>query len=141
MRIRILMAGNSEAYMAADAEMLKENGFLVYTCNEDTIDRMVDEVHPDVVFVNPKDPTDLHSMNAYQHFLDQVAYASYPVMYTLSDDDVYIVNRKRTASKHKRTVITDNIIDGIKTALLSNLKSKRIPVSNAVPFPSYASRA
>src|SRR5438128_2089064 len=126
MRIRILIVGNK----SADAEMLRDRGFAIYTCNENTLYHILPEVKPDVIFINSDDPQDFSSTKLYNQMLDNVQYASYPVMYTLAEDDVYLVNKKRTASKDKRTVITDNIIDGIKMALLptSPRKTRNIDV-------------
>jgi len=140
MRIRILIVGNK----SADAEMLKDRGFAIYTCNENTLYNMLGEIKPDVVFINSDDPQDFSSTKLYNQILDNVQYASYPIMYTLAEDDVYLVNKKRTASKDKRTVITDNIIDGIKMALLpaSARKSKKIDIiSRNITLPFYANRA
>lgn len=143
MRIRILMVGNNAEYLTPDAEMLKDRGFAVYTCDETCVNEMIDEVKPAVVFINPDNPG-LVSTKVYHELLDNIHYASLPVIYTLSEDDVYLVNRKRTASRDKRNVICDNIVDSIKTALLSNTtfsKRKRVKLHGNYPFPFYASRA
>lgn len=141
MRIRILIVGNR----SADAEMLKDRGFAIYTCNENTLYSMLSEVRPVVIFINSDNPQDSSSTRLYNQMLDNVQYASYPIMYTLAEDDVYLVNKKRTASKDKRTVITDNIIDGIKMALQSTTtyaKTRKMEVlsKNLTP-PFYANRA
>lgn len=140
MRIRILIVGGK----SADAEMLRDRGFAIYTCNENTLDGMVNEVKPDVIFINPDNPQDSGYTRLYNEVLDNVHYASYPIMYTLAEDDVYLVNKKRTASKDKRTVITDNIVDGIKMALLptSPRKARNIEIiSKNITLPFYANRA
>ena len=54
------------------------------------------------------------------------------------------MNRKRTASRDKRNLIADNIIDGIKSAILSDGSyndRKRVKISRNIQFPSYAFRA
>lgn len=117
MRLKVLMVGNSEG-ANADAEMLRDRGFLVYTCSETTVNEMVEEVHPAVIFLNPEDSNNSKSIDVYNALLGNIFYTNYPVIYTMSEDDVYIVNRKRTSSKDKRTVISDNIVDSIKVALL-----------------------
>jgi hypothetical protein len=142
MRIKILMVGNSlETH--SDAEMLKERGFLVYTCNGYNMNEMVDEVKPSVVFINPLGSDTAKNNNLYNDFLDNIKFMVYPVVYTLSEDDVYIINRKRTTSKDKRTIIGDNIIDSIKTALLGAeiAMPKPTGASKNVPVTYYANRA
>ena len=143
MRIRVLMTGDEPKHLRAEAEMLKDRGFLVYTCDERNIDEAIPEIKPDVVFVNPHNPG-LHSTKVYHELLDNIKYASIPVIYTLSEDDVYLVNRNRTASRDKRNLIADNIIDGIKSAILSDGSyndRKRVKISRNIQFPSYAFRA
>jgi hypothetical protein len=143
MDIRILMTCDTNT--SADAEMLKDKGFQVYTCEQSILSEMIDEIHPDVIFINPEHKDVMSTTaynNLYNNLLDNVHFASYPVIYTLSEDDVYIVNRKRTASKDKRTVIADNVIDGIKTALINNTPQRRINIrSTKVPSTYYANRA
>jgi hypothetical protein len=60
------------------------------------------------------------------------------------EDDVYLVDRKRTASKASRNAIADNIIDAIRLAL-SNPKPKHQPAyihSNKIHIGgNYAARA
>lgn len=143
MRIRILMVGNDPQYLAPDAEMLKERGFGVYTCNDNCVSEMIEEVKPAVVFINPDNPG-LSSTKVYHDLLDNIQYASLPVIYTLSEDDVYLVNRKRTASRDKRNMICDNVIDSIKTALLADTnfnRRKRVKLNGNYHTPFYASRA
>ncbi len=137
MRIKILMACADNT----DAEMLKEHGFLVYTCDEYTLKEMVDEIKPALVFINKPGN---EANDIYNKFLNDLRFLSYPVIYTLAEDDVYIVNRKRTAAKKKRTVISDNIIDGIKTALLdfdTVTTPDMRPHSKNIPVSYYAHRA
>lgn len=137
------MTGDNPENMKAEADMLKSRGFLVYTCSEENVDDAIPEVKPDVVFVNPHDPG-LHSTQVYHELLDNVKFASIPVIYTLSEDDVYLVNRKRTISRNKRNIITDNIIDGIKCALLPediSTNHKKVRAGKTIPLPYYAFRA
>jgi len=137
------MVGNNAEYLAPDAEMLKERGFAVYTCSDDIVSEMIDEVKPAVVFINPDNPG-LSSTKVYHELLDNIHFASLPVIYTLSEDDVYLVNRRRTASRDKRNMICDNVIDSIKTALLADTdfkKRKRVKLNTDFHTPFYASRA
>lgn len=143
MRIRILMTGGNTEYLATEAQVLKDRGFLVYTCDERNMDEAIPEIRPDVVFINPEDPG-MHSTKVYHELLDNIKYASVPVIYTLSEDDVYLVNRKRTASRDRRNIIADNVIDSIKYALLTDgsyNSSKRVKIGRNIQFPTYAFRA
>lgn len=123
MNIRILMVGNDAEHLFPEAVMLKERGLQVYTSSELNIDEMVDEVKPDVVYFNPDEPG-TNSTKVYHHMLDSVQYSSIPVIYSLLEDDTYLVNRKRTISRDKRNIIADNIVDGIRMALSDKLPAK-----------------
>lgn len=142
MSIRILMVGNDAQHLLPEAEMLKQRGLQVYTSTEGTVDEMVEEIKPDIVYFNPDAPG-VSSTKVYHHMLDNIHFARIPVIYTLLEDDTYLVNRKRTMSKDKRSLITDNIVDGIKAALsddVSGRKSKRINFK-PVYTPFYATGA
>ncbi len=143
MNVRILMVGNNEDHLLPEAEMLKQRGLQVYTSSEDCIADMIDEIKPDVVYFNPEEPG-VHSTHVYHDLLNDMKHVSVPVIYTLVEDDTYIVNRKRTSSRDKRSVITDNIVDGIKAALLTTGYRKRRNTINITPvnyFPYYATGA
>lgn len=116
MRLKVLLTGKDRNCHTPDAEMLTERGLLVYRCEEKSVDQMIDEVQPDVVIINPLDDSE-SSTSLYNRLLSSIKYARLPLIYTLSEDDVYLVNRKRTALKGLRNFIVDNLIDGIKTAL------------------------
>ena len=121
MRLKVLLTGQDKFNHEPDVEMLRDRGFLVYRCEENAVNDMIEEVHPDVLIINPID-AEQSSTSLYHRLLDSLKYAKLPLIYTLSEDDVYLVNRKRTASKNSRNFIADNIIDGIKTALGGNRK-------------------
>lgn len=117
MALRVLMIGNDYDYLRIDSEMLRQRGFRVYLCiNDEVVDDMVGEVKPDVVFINSKVPG-TESTDIYNKLTDNVLYASLPVIFTLFEDDVYLVNRKRTAIREQRYTMSDNVIDAIKMAL------------------------
>lgn len=125
MRLKILLTGKDEKQQQPDAELLSQRGFLVYRCTESMVNDMIDEIHPDVVIVNPVEKDDTTSSSLYERLLNNIKYARLPLIYTLSEDDVYLVNRKRTAVRGMRNFISDNIIDGIKTALGFNKDNLR----------------
>lgn len=118
MRLKVLLTGHDKFNHEPDAELLREKGFLVYRCEETTVNDMIDEVKPDVLIINPTDEQPSDS-SLYQRILRSIKYARLPLIYTLSEDDVYLVNRKRN-TREKGNFIVDNIIDGIRTALDGN---------------------
>ncbi len=117
MSIKILLISDDEKAMQADRLYLKDRGLHVHTClYTNIINDLVNEVKPDVIFINPTLP-DNQSTEVYHSFLNDIRHLDVPIIYTLSEDDVYLVNRKRTATKSKRNIIADNMIDAIKLAL------------------------
>lgn len=125
MRLKVLLTGKDELQQQPDAELLSQRGFLVYRCGENMVNDMIDEIHPDVVIVNPIEEDNTTSSSLYEKLLNNIKYARLPLIYTLSEDDVYLVNRRRTAARGKRNFIADNIIDGIKSALGFNKDNLR----------------
>lgn len=118
MRLKVLLTGKDKFNQEIDAELLRERGFLVYRCDEHVINDMIEELHPDVLIINPTEEQP-SANNLYRRLLKSIKYAALPVIYTLSEDDTYIVNCKRNI-RNKTSYIVDNIIDGIKTALNTN---------------------
>ena len=116
MSLKILLVGDNEAYLHADKLYLRDRGLHVHTCEHaGIISELIDEIKPDVIFIDPHAPTE-STTGIFHSFLDNRQYMHIPVIYTLAEDDVYLVNRKRTA-KGKRNIIADNMIDAIKIAL------------------------
>ncbi len=117
MRIKVLLVGDDPASLMAEGQLLRERGLLVFTTfNPDNIGDLIDEVKPDVVFFSS------HSMknqvtDAYNRFLTDVFHMQLPVIFTLADDDLYLVTKRRTMLREKRTCVAESIIDGIKMAL------------------------
>lgn len=118
MRLKVLLTGKDRFSHEPDAEILRERGFLVYRCDEHVVNDMIEEVHPDVVIINPTDEQQ-PATGLYQKLLKSIKYATLPLIYTLAEDDTYIVNGRRN-SRNKRSYIVDNMIDGIKAALGNN---------------------
>ncbi|MEZ5016541.1 MAG: hypothetical protein R2800_05770 [Flavipsychrobacter sp.] len=143
MNFRILMLGGDSEAMIPDAEYLRNRGFRVYTCANELADEMISEIVPDVVFVNPNNPG-LSSTKLYHELLDNVKFSSIPLIYTLAEDEVYLVNTKRTAPKSKRNFTADNIIDGIRLAITKPKKNKaktKVPSLIEMQLPYYAHTA
>lgn len=128
MRIKILLVGDDPIMLMTDGLLLRERGLMVYTAfNLENIAETINEVKPDLVFFNP------HKSNnemtaAYNEMVGSIYFTHLPVIFTLSEDDVYLVTRKRTTIKTKRNIIADNIIDAVKMALHNNnTNQKSIP--------------
>jgi len=140
MALRILMTGSDSKLLRADAAKLRQQGFSIFLCNKDSLmGAMIDEVEPDVIFIDSRD-SDARSTNLYHWLLDHITFASIPIIYTLAVNDVYLINRKRTAIKELRYTTSDNILDAIELALAPCLPSKkRIPIGK--PDGSDATRA
>ena len=117
------MVSNQGKQPVSDAEMLRERGFMVYTCNNALVSEMVNEVKPDIVFFNPEEP-DPDCTKQYHNLLKDTDAADIPVIYTLLEDDIYLINLKRN-KRNKKNLIADNIIDGIKTSLMYNVMPKK----------------
>ncbi|MBL7718230.1 MAG: hypothetical protein JNL72_05280 [Flavipsychrobacter sp.] len=117
MSLKILLIGDEERAMQVDKTYLVDRGLHVHTClYTDIINDLVAETKPDVIFINPTRPGSI-TMDVYQHFINDINLLSMPIIYTMAEDDVYLVNRRRTVAKPKRNLITDNMIDAIKLAL------------------------
>lgn len=125
MRFKVLMVVDDIQHAAADIELLREKGFLVYTTTSIIVDEMIEEVKPDLVFINPTDQ-DSSATNLYNRMIDNLKFATLPVLYTLSEDDLYLISKKRTSTKESKNYVSDNIIDGIKVSLLSNKELESI---------------
>lgn len=144
MRIKILLIGEDPLSLLTDAQLLKERGILVYTAFYlENLQDLVQEIKPDLVFFNPHKPSG-EITNVYNDFVNSIYFTHIPVVYTLSEDDVYLVTRKRTTSKDKRTIISDNIVDAVKMALRNNktVQKKTIPMPQAtIAVPIINARA
>jgi hypothetical protein len=133
MRIKILMLGDEPVSQMVDAQILRERGMLVYTAfNPDNIGETINEIKPDIVFFNPRTQNGLIT-DVYNNMVNGIYFTNIPVIYTLSEDDVYLVTRKRTETKAKRSIIADNMIEAIKMAMGTNKtfekKIHKIPAS------------
>ena len=136
MSLKILLISDDERAMQADKTYLKDRGLYVHTClYTNIINDLVCEVKPDVIFINPTLP-DNQSTDIYHSFLNDIRHLDIPIIYTMSEDDVYLINRKRTATKAKRNIIADNMIDAIKLALIRpDATPLTLPVSRKYHMP------
>jgi response regulator RpfG family c-di-GMP phosphodiesterase len=127
MRIKILLLGDNPASLVADAQLLRERGMIVFSAfNLENIVELIAEIKPNLLFF------DAHRSNpriteAYNNLANGMYFSGIPVIFTLSEDDVYLVTRKRTEAKNKRTLIADNMIDAIKLALQPTKNTPKKP--------------
>jgi response regulator RpfG family c-di-GMP phosphodiesterase len=110
MRIKVVMFGSDPVSLMADAQLLRERGLLVISAfNMQTVNELVNEVKPDVVFFDPSEPNNLVT-DAYNAFKQ---HSHIPVIFTLAEDDMYLVTRPR----NERALVADNIVDAVHMAL------------------------
>lgn len=115
MRLKILMVVDKGDKIHPDAEMLKERGMLVYTCSDAIAEDMVEELVPDVVLINPEVPN-AGITKAYHKLLRNKFHLRMPVIYTLAEDEQYLINIRSRANKIVK-LVADNIVDGIRKSL------------------------
>ncbi len=126
MRLRMLMIGNDEAYLATDRDFLKEKGIHVYSSLATKhLNELISEINPDIIFLNYRQPG-TQEMELYHNVLDNLRIIRTPVIFTLSEDAAYLVSRDRTASHNHRNHISDNIGDAVKQAFSDAGTSRKI---------------
>lgn len=113
------MVTNGESESCPDAEVLKERGMLVYTCNDAIAEDMVAELSPDVVLVNP----DVPSAGITKAYHKLLRHFKIPVVYTLAEDEQYLVNMRNKANKLVK-LVTDNIVDSIRNSISMPVANK-----------------
>lgn len=130
MRLKILLLGDDPVAMVADAQLLRERNMLVFTAfNLQNLNEIIAEVRPDVIFFDAH-RSNAEITNAYNELVNGIYFTNIPVVFTLAEDDVYLVTRKRTEAKDKRCFIADNMTDAVKIALSSSTSHQR-PVKRA----------
>jgi len=116
MRIKVLMVGDDPVFSIADARILKNKNVLVYnTYNVDNLDALVDEIRPNIIFINASCPDNY--INTYKGVINDDRYVKVPVIYTLAEDNVYLVNKPISSSKERRKIIAESVVDAVKISL------------------------
>jgi len=119
MRLKVLMLGDDPVSLVADGQMLQERGVMVVSAfNLPNITETINEVKPDLVFFNPRHANNLIN-ECYNSLVNDPSFSNLPIVFTLSEDDVYLVTRKRTTSREKKNLMADSMIDALKMALRS----------------------
>lgn len=103
----------------ADIRLLKDNHFLVYTLyNTGNVDDTIKELQPNIILINGLSKH--HLTEAYTAILSNESCLDIPVVYTLDEDDVYLVSTNRLFNTKK--MVTDNLVQAIKIAVCNNKK-------------------
>lgn len=117
MSLRILMVGDDAAHLQHEKELLRKKDWYVYTCESfELMDDMINEVLPDVLYINPK-VADAFTAACYSKLLEEERYVQFPIVYTLSIGDIYLVNPRRHNTDGHRYIICNDNCDAILTAM------------------------
>lgn len=129
MSTRILIIGNNRKHLETSKRKLSEGGFAVAICSDgQDVTARIDKLKPDVVFIHTSDVSDA-STGLYNNLVDNVRYATLPVIFTLSENDVYLVNRRRAATPEKWSVLASDPIEAVYTALQQTATQQRSELS------------
>jgi len=145
MRIKILLLGDYPPALVPDRQLLRDKGMLVFTSfNLENIDALIDEIKPDLIFFDAQNHSSNQMNDTYNAFINNMHYAHLPVIFTLEEDDIYLVTRKRTDIKSKRKIIANNIISALKLAFsvnkVNDKKTYKIHYPS-IALPTYNNRA
>lgn len=122
------MVGDDPVMLAADIQLLRDKHFLVYTdFNTDNLNPLIEEICPDLLFINPQNANAV--LDEVYNAIAADTWHTGPVVYTLQEDDVYLVTKKNVATGNT-TVIADNILSAIKMAFDDD--------KNAAPKTAYS---
>src|ERR1700761_8204833 len=95
MRLKVLLIGDDPVSLVADGQLLRERGLMVFSAfNMQNITEMINEVKPDVLFFDPKQAGN-EINETYNLLVSNSAFNDLPIIFTLTEDDVYLVTRKR----------------------------------------------
>src|ERR1035438_10548673 len=102
MRIKLLLLGDDPISLMADSQLLRERGIMVFTAfNLQNLNELADEVQPDILFFDPRKANNLIN-ESYNNVINSASFNNIPVVFTLTEDDLYLVTRKRTDTKEKK---------------------------------------
>lgn len=148
MRTKILMAGDDTAMLHTHGQMLKNKGMYVYTVfNLGHVHETIAEVNPDLIFFDAA-KISYQLTEAYNNIINSIYYKDIPVIFNLSEVELYLVNRKRTWAIEKKTLTADNVMDAISIALANDntriykqryiTKENKLWQQDTVQLPIYA---
>lgn len=139
MRFKILMTGGQAQSTAIEAEMLKDKGFMVYTCETRNACAMIDEVYPDVVYINAEEGG-INTSKLYKSIISKDINPAIPVILTLLEDDTYLLKKKHPVTHKLRHIICDNLLDAIKISITGIEKNKLRATGNHTRTASFTYR-
>jgi len=120
MHTRILIAGDDQMTLVADGTLLKDNGLYVYPVTSlDDLPELIAEVKPDVIFFDTVKMDDAVKA-AYHTLVNDARYKDIPIIFTITEDEMYLVTPKRTKGIMKKIVKAESVIDAVKMALKPN---------------------
>ena len=111
------MVGNDPVALVADGQLLRDRAMLVHTTfNLENIPEIIIEVKPNIIFFDSTKKSNLIT-EAYNNIINSIYFKNIPVIFTLSENDMYLVTPKRTEMGERKKLTADNIIKAIKMAL------------------------
>lgn len=128
MNLRILMISDEKKLLYQDKKLLSEKGFEVFISDSSaSMSWMINKVNPGAVLIGAKNMEE-NSTRLYHEFLDNLLFAHLPVIFALSEAEVYIINRKRTINKEKRSFICSNVTDAVSLIAEEDSVKRTIPL-------------
>lgn len=117
------MISDDPCYIVADVQLLRDKEFRIYTCfNFENMGEVIREIKPHVVFFNLKYYSSILDSYHNKPDLSNIAYTS-SVIYSIDEDDTYMIVPHGSEINKKRLILSDNIITAVKTALCHSHKS------------------
>ena len=92
--------GDDPVSLVADSQLLRERGIMVFTAfNLQNINELISEVKPDIMFFDPRSADNYLINESYNDVINNALLNKIPVIFTLTEDDLYLVTRKREDAK------------------------------------------
>ncbi|RYZ51529.1 MAG: hypothetical protein EOP49_11500 [Sphingobacteriales bacterium] len=137
----VLLVENKGKAGGSRKGFLQALGYQVKLCSVAAqIDKLITAHRPAIVFIN-SEHTDYLSTSVYNNLLDNVSIASIPLVYTLSENDVYLVNRKRTASRNDRDFFASSVAEACNLALQPPASGRNIRRVRSLQLSAKSCRA
>ena len=115
MRIRVLLVSTDEANGKRDRKLLTNHGFQVFHCHSDQVPERAGVIQPEIILINNGEV--IGENNIYNTLSNNVLLARFPIVFILAENEVYLINRKRTAMKENRYLISNSLFDAMNQAV------------------------
>ena len=116
MRIRVLLVSMDKANGKRDQQILTDQGFQVFHCDSDKVPEKAGEIQPEIILINSAEEVKGEN-NLYNTLSNNVLLARFPIVFTLAENEVYLINRSRTAMKEDRYLISNSLFDAMNQAV------------------------